>query len=440
MPHPYRRIAATLALLALTVVPTLYVAGTAWRVRRPEHRREVEAEVSRVTGLGVTIGALGYPRPGEVVYRGVVFREGGPGRSGAREIARAGTLRLRRRDGEWTLDADGLRLQAGGPRDALERAVAALGRAAGRPGRLRIFAPECTVDLGPETGPVVLREFDGRVVLDGDAPTLRAAFRVALPGATPRCELSLARDRTAEPARTSLTVKTAGGLPLPSKVLDPFFGAEDWLGPSARVDGALTLTRASSGPWGAEFRGNLHDVDLGGLVRRRFPSHRLQGKARIGLDLARWADRPGQGPGWVEVRGEVVGGPGTVRYGLLQALKTEMQFRVDPGLARIVSAGVVDLDYRALGFRFALTGQGEIRVDGGLGNAHPAGSVMAGAPPTAPIALAPTGAANVRGLIRALFPMPELSYESRRPLIERSRLFLSLPVPPDVTGKPIGGN
>jgi hypothetical protein len=140
----------------------------------------------------------------------------------------------------------------------------------------------------------------------------------------------------------------------------------------------------------------------------------------------------------VGVRGELTAGPGVIGFGLLQALRTEMKFRSGPKLARIVSSGQVDLDFRALAFSFAMTADGEITVGGGLGRDFTDDVVMVG--PTDVLALAPDGAANVRGLIKTLVPVTYHNHNTVVPLTERSRILLALPVPADAVDKPIGGN
>ena len=125
------------------------------------------------------------------------------------------------------------------------------------------------------------------------------------------------------------------GLPLPARVLDVFFDTADWLGPDAQVEGTLTLRQTGAKDWEADFQGDLLDVDLGVLVGRRFPGQRLSGLARVALKSARWADRPGQGFGWVEAQGELTSGQGTIGIGLLRALASEMKFRFAPKLARL---------------------------------------------------------------------------------------------------------
>jgi hypothetical protein len=439
--RPHRQAAATLALVALTVAPTVYVVATAWTISRPGHRRRVEAEIGRLLGLQVSVGAVRYPRPGEVEYQAVVLRQEEPRRKGLTEVARARSVRLRRGDRELTLEAEGLGLRAESPRAALAQVGALLQRSGGDPvERVSLSAPECDLDLGAGVPPYRFREVVVDFLADPSAPNLRASYRVASEGSNTRCELTLTRDRKAEPVRTTLVIKTMEGLPVPARVLDPFFDSAGWVGSGARVDGALTLRQDGARDWEAEFQGNLLDIDLAALVDRRFPTHRLRGKARLAVGSARWGDRPGQGFGWVEARGEISAGPGVIGFGLLQALSTEMKFRKGPRVGRLVSTGQVDLDYRALAFTFNLTGDGEIRIEGALGNEFPPDVVIAGPSASAPLAYAPQGAANVRGLIKTLFPVTEINHGAMVPLTEKSRLLLCLPVPPDLASKPIGGN
>ncbi len=438
--RPSRQVIATIVMVVLTVAPTVYVAQTAWRISRPSHRHDVEAQISRVLGLQVTLDGVRYPVPGEVVYRGVVLRQEEPRRKGLTEVARADLLRLRRGDRELTLEVEGLKLTAESPKAAMAEIGAWLQRSgeAAAYERVSLSAPTCTLDLGADLAPYQLREVVGNFLADPVTPNLRASYRVVNKGSSTRCELTLTRDRKAEPVRTTLALKTMEGLPLPARVLDPFFDSADWLGPDARVDGALTLRQDGAKDWEAEFQGNLLDIDLAELVGRRFPNHRLRGKARLAVASARWAERPRQGYGWVEAEGELSAGPGVIGFGLLQALSTEMKFRKGARVGRIVTAGQVDLDFVALAIRFAMTGDGEIRIKGGLGNEFADDVVLTGA--AAPLAYAPQGVANVRGLIKTLFPVTATDHGVMVPLTEKSRLLLCLPVPPDLADKPIGGN
>ena len=437
--RPNRQAMATIALVALTVLPTLYVVRTAWKITRPGHLQEVEAEISGRLGLQVTIDSVRYPRPSEVVYSGVVLRQEEPRRQGLTEVARATSVRLRRGNRELLLEAEGLKMRAESPKLAMAQVGALLQRSGDTSyERVSLTAPTVGLDLGAGIAPYQFREVVGNFSADTETPTLRASYRLVSPGASTRCELTLTRDRKAEPVRTTLAFKTMEGLPLSARVLDPFFDSAEWLGREATVDGMLTLSQNGASDWEAEFQGNLHDIDLTELVNRRFPSHRLSGRARLWVSSAKWAERPGQGFGWVEARGDLSAGPGVIGFGLLQALRTEMKFRPGPRLARIVSSGQIDLDFQRLALAFAMTGDGEIRIGGGLGTDYAEGAVIAST--GAPLVFAPEGAANVRGLIKTLFPITEINHGVLVPLTEKSRMLLCLPVPPDFANKPIGGN
>ena len=437
--RPHRQVTATLAVFLLTVAPTVYVIVTAWQIGRPSHLRAVEAEIGRRLGLQASVQAVHYPRPGEVVYRGVVLREEEPREKGLTEVMRAASVRLRRGDRELTFETEGLWLKGESPRQVMAQVGALLQRSAGAPfERVSLSAPTCTLDLGAGVAPFQLREVIGDFLVDPAEPTVRASYRVVSEGASPRCELTLTRDRKGEAVRTTLALKTVEGLPLPARVFDPFFDAQAWLGPGAKAEGTLTLRQEGASEWEAEFQGHLVDIDLTSLVDRRFTEHRLKGRARLAVDSARWGDRPGQGFGWVEARGELTAGPGVIGLGLIHALSSEMKFRKTPRLGRIASAGVVDLDYRALAFRFDMTPDGEIRITGALGDEFGDEVVLVGTTDT--LAFAPEGVANVRGLIKTLFPVKAINHAVMVPLTEKSRLLLCLPVGPDLAAKPLGGN
>ena len=164
----------------------------------------------------------------------------------------------------------------------------------------------CEVDLAREGLHYQVQDVAGEFLADRRRPTLRVAYRLAEPGGGTRCELTLQRDRLADPVGTALVLKTLQGHPLPARVFDVFFDTAEWLGPRATIDGTLSLAQAGAGEWEADFQGNLIDVDLATLVGRRFPRHHLSGSARVAIEKAQWGDRPGQGRGWRKAKGELV--------------------------------------------------------------------------------------------------------------------------------------
>lgn len=439
--RPVRQGLATLALIVFTVLPTGYVALTAWRIHRPGHLRDVEIQLGRQLGVQVTLEGVTYPRPGEVLYRGIVFRQEEPRRKGLTEVARARSVHLRRGDRELVLEAEGLRLRGESPKLALAQVGALLQRTSTSAyDRVTLSAPSCDLDLGTERLTFDLREVAGTFQADAATPTVVVSYRLATKGASTRCELTLTRDRKAEPVKTSVVLKTMEGLPLPARVLDVFFDAADWLGPDAKVEGELALRQEGAKDWEADFQGALLEVDLSTLLGLRFPSHRLAGRARVTIPSARWAERPGQGFGWVEAKGELVAGQGTIGLELLNALAREMKFRLSPRLTRLEQRRG-DVAFQALGLSFAVTGDGQIAFGGGLGDEFTRGTVLVGQ--TTPLAYAPEGSANVRGLIKTLVPVAAANSGVMVPLTPESRLLMSLPVPPDLAstaGRRIDGN
>ena len=286
--RPNRQALATLGLLAFTVAPTLYVVATAWRINRPGHVREVEAELGRQLGLEVTLAGVRHPQPGEDVLRGLVLRQDEPRGKASTEVARAASVRIHRADQQMTLEVDGLQLRGDSPKQAMAQVNALLQRAGDSTFRQISFtAPSCEVLLGPGSGENAdnlhyrFRDVAGTFQSDRAAPSATVSYRVPGEASTTRCELTLTRDRQGEAVRTVLAFKTMEGLPLPASVLDPFFDTADWLGRGAKLEGTLTLSQTGLADWEAEFSGTLLDVDLASLVCGRFPEHRLTGLAHV---------------------------------------------------------------------------------------------------------------------------------------------------------------
>ena len=172
----------------------------------------------------------------------------------------------------------------------------------------------------------------------------------------------------------------------------------------------------------------------------RFPRHHLSGTARVALQSARWGDRPGQGTGWREARGELIASTGSIGVDFLNALAREMKFRLSPRVTRL-DPRKTEVEFRSLGVGFDMQANGEIHLTGALGNEFSPETVLVNA--TAPLVLAPTGTASVHGLIKTLFPVADASPGVMVPLTSESRVLLCLPVAPEIAAKPgrtLGGN
>jgi hypothetical protein len=429
--RPTRQAFSTMALVCFTILPTLYVTITVWRVNRPWHVREVESELSRVLGMKVSLAGVRHPRPGEDVLSGVVVRQEEPRGKQLLEIGRAGVVRMVRGDHGLVLEADQVHLRAETPRQAMAQ-CAALFQKADAPTypRVSFAANSAELDLGPGgvAGPLKyeFRDVAGTFEAHPGAPLVIVSFHPTDEGSSTRCEATLTRDHRGQKVRTTLTFKTMEGLPLPARVLDPFFDTADWLGSAARVEGTLTLTQQGQSDWEAEFEGIFTDVDLSTLVSRRFPDQRLSGIGVVKVAKARWADRHGaQGFGWVSAEGEIRAGQGSIGAPLLGALKDEMQFRLAAGVDRRHG----DLPYQNLGMSFSLGADGEIRIGGALGTEYPPGAVLVDGEHFGSLATAPEGTANVRGLIRTLFPLNTTNATALVPDTPESRILRFLPAP-----------
>ncbi len=114
-----------------------------------------------------------------------------------------------------------------------------------------------------------------------------------------------------------------------------------------------------------------------------------------------------------------------------------MSFRLSPRVGRI-DPDKPEVDFRALGLSFTMTADGEIRLGGGLGTEFAPDVVLADQ--TTPLAYAPRGAANVRGLIKTLFPVTAADPGTMVPLTATTHILLRLPAPPDAVAGKIEGN
>ena len=442
MTRPLRQTLSTILLLCLTVVPTALIGAIAWRINQPGHIRDVEVELGRNLGMQVSLESVAYPGPGQVVYSGVVVRGQEPRGQSFAEVGRADSIRMHRADRELTVVLENPKLHAESPGQGLALLDLFIQRSAALPfERVGLTAATCGLDLGREDLSYTFKDVAGEFLADPKAPTLKLAYEVPGAGKGSRCELVLSRDRSREPFETSLSLRTVEGSPLPGRLLNVFFNAEDWLGTEAKISGTLNLREVNAAGWTADFHGEILDLDLARLVGQRFPRHRLTGRARITFEHASWGQRPsGQGPGWLEVKGELSSGQGAIGIDLLDALAREMKFR--PSARRVhVDARKADVDFRSLGLSFAIHSSGEIEINGALGSEFPPDAVLAGI--SSPLLSAPQGTANVHGLIKTLFPVSTNDSGVLIPLTAESQVLLSLPLPAGVgagTRRTLDGN
>ncbi len=71
---------ALLAFLVLCILPTVGVVYIIVDVNRPEYASEIADGLSRRFGLSAELSDIRYPRPGEAIYRDLVFRHPRDGR------------------------------------------------------------------------------------------------------------------------------------------------------------------------------------------------------------------------------------------------------------------------------------------------------------------------------------------------------------------------
>ncbi len=194
-------------------------------------------------------------------------------------------------------------------------------------------------------------------------------------------------------------------------------------GPGSKA--TVSLRQQGSRDWEAVVQGEFLDVNLARLVGRRFPRHRLTGRARLVIAHARWGQRAAQGDGWVEAKGELSASQGSIGVDLIDALARN---EISPLFSGVQSRCPQD------GGRFpcprAVVCDAIQRRDpdrGGAGAEFAPEAVIVGG--TTALLSAPLGTASVHGLIKTLFPLSQASSGFLVPHTAESQVLLSLPVP-----------
>ncbi len=85
-----------------------------------------------------------------------------------------------------------------------------------------------------------------------------------------------------------------------------------------------------------------------------------------------------------------------------------------------------DVEFQNLGLSFALDASGELVLGGSLGGDYAPDAVLVQGSRSTPLAKAPDGAANVRGLWKTLIAAPA---EAMAPAIPEAQVLRSLPLP-----------
>lgn len=290
------------AFFALCLVPTCFTAG--WGVWaesslcRERLRREWQVALSQHLGLPVEIRAAVRGPAGSVRLDGVQIVDP------ERHLTLAAVRHL-----SIEQDGPGWRILASAPRieqAELRTLLAAwhehgLRRAGERPVPFTWFASDVTLDS--PRGAATLSEIHGTWESTDLGPQLAAEMTLAsgTPGA--QLKLSVARDRRADPARTTWRLETLDQ-PIPVTLLPDAFPELLALGDRCEFHGAIEMTQAERG-WSGVVSGQWREVDLDRWTERL--PHKLSGLADVELRRARLDDgRLVEAEGLLTSRGGVV--------------------------------------------------------------------------------------------------------------------------------------
>ncbi|RLT09881.1 MAG: hypothetical protein DWI24_09330 [Planctomycetota bacterium] len=435
--RPHRQMAATAMVVVAMILPTFSTLWWAFTVNRPGHVRDVEVRLSRALGLQVGLEAVDYPRPGEIVLTGAIFRQEEPRGRVFREVARARQLTLKPKENVYLLEGSDVELFGDSSDTALAQIGLILQKASIDPESIRrmTFAIDrCRMQVEHGAGglPVKMewRSVAGSVESRHEQAIVQASAWHHEADRRTRCELKLTRKRQGQDASTHLSLATMEGPPLPCNTLEPIIDMPGWLGEKARLQGQLTLSQVENQPWEAQFSGSLEEVDLSRMINGRFGSHRLTGVGQVQVKQAIWGDRPGQGSGWREIQGDLTSGPGKASQGLLLAMGQQMRFRLAPNL-HTPKKPSDEVDFGSFGLQFHLTEDGQIQFGGACGPdfGPDVVAISTQAKPT-PIMAAPKTMVNVRGLLKTLFPVNIAQAELLVPTTRESQsLQRYLPMP-----------
>jgi len=410
----------------LCVVPTVLVAGWCVVRCRPGRVAAEATRLSRELGLEVSLEGFQYLRPGVMRYEGVELLDPETGRT----VLQCHTLRA-----EWAekVDRQGqskslLLLTASDT--VLETAAfdrlgqwlhRMLGRRAGlAPIDVRLAADGVVLHPGdPSDVPAALTELGGGIQSFSNGSQAWADFRFSAEddgkGGGKPIRVRIVRSRGEGRPRVGFEVDT-GGASVPCRLLAWGLPALDALGPRSEFSGYVRASRPAIGStesgWDGEIGGQLTDVDLGRLVREKFP-HDLSGIAEIGIERARF--RRGR---LEEASGTLSIGPGEMGRSLWEAAMTSLQLQ--PYGQPVLSGDAIPFEQLAVSY--VLDSHG-LRLRGQCPSA-PAGTILVDR--YGRFLGEPAGPLPVAALVQALIPSGEVRVSATR---QTDWLMRRLPLP-----------
>ena len=327
------------AFLLFCVTPVLGVVGWSVVWALPSHVTRIENQLSRQLGVDVAIDQIEHPRPNELELIGVHLNDPETGTA----MGQINQLTVQRQPQVTRLEADELVVTAE-QRDRLWNCVHTT---IVRHGTLDAQEVQFNVRraLVTNQSDQFLHDVSGRAWAKHNSLQATVAFQVGDSAQVPRHELSLMRDRAADPLYTHITFDT-GENALPLALFSPALAAK--LGDQSTARGSLDVAWRSNG-WRATFSGDLDNIDLNGLTDALADS--TTGAGTIRLDASEFtSDRLIRARGWLEFS------DGTVDAAMVQRLLDKRVVKTVGKLPGDGSTIKLPLPFRQLAFTFDFYG------------------------------------------------------------------------------------
>ena len=277
-----RMICCRLGFLILCVVPTLFVAGFAWRYRSPKYleaqREEWQAVLSDKLGLDVSIAQLSYPTWNTALLEEVSLTDA----ETQRQWVATRYIELLFAEGTWRIVAGQPEIDATALPQLRELVQERLLRGqAVKLGPLSFSAGEVTFHNATQSQ--TLRDVSALIVNGEHGKRVQVHFNIAGITTKKPLELVIERRRDESHPRTLTTFHTAES-DVPLDALQPLFPWLETLGSNALFHGAIGLESDNAGT-SLEVAGQFKRVDLERLTADRLPHYKLTGQADIALDM-----------------------------------------------------------------------------------------------------------------------------------------------------------